>query len=123
MISRRKYINRLSTLVFSAAGILKSLYGITQRRQDSSMPLPVETLQSNSGILRMKQLYEAVSCAISGPPVSVTVACWLRIDPNCLNAAYVFDKLLGSSRSSYRLEIKDRSLWLASSAFSNEGCR
>lgn len=59
------------------------------------------------------RLYEARYPSQQGV---ITVECWLRLDPACPSGAYVFDKLIGNTRSSYRLEVTPRGLRLSNTA-------
>jgi len=47
---------------------------------------------------------------------SVSIACWLQVAPDCEDGAHIFNKLLGVSRSSYRLEFQANSLRLVNTA-------
>lgn len=57
-------------------------------------------------------LYEALY-----KPGNVTsVQCWFKVDPSCPEGAYLFDKLVESTRSAYRLEIGKGTLRLVDTA-------
>lgn len=57
-------------------------------------------------------LYEALY-----KPSNVTeVECWFKVDPQCPDGAYVFDKLVEDDRSAFRLEISNSKIRLINTA-------
>lgn len=107
MVSRRSFVGWSSAACLSLSRTFERMCWASRGSENPSGGLVGERFGKEG------TLCEA-NCPTAG--AAVTVECWFRIDPNCADGAYVFDKLIGTTRSAFRLEISGGFLQLVNTA-------
>lgn len=107
MISRRDFVGWGSAASLLLSRTIARASGLALPAEGNAQELAGRRFDRNS------DLCEA-SCQTSGRAVSVE--CCFRIDPECEDGAFLFDKLIGTDRTSFRLEIARPFLRLVNTA-------